>query len=325
MHVVLNSFGASIRKENGLFEVSTAEMKQLIHPKDVKTITVSKGARISSDAVLLAIEEEVDVLFVDGLGNPKGRVWSIKYGSVSDIRRKQLEFFYSDKAVAWVKAGIAEKINNQVALLLSLAGEPQEKSSRLISSAVNGMQDYLQKVRSIEGESVSDIAPSLRGWEGAASRRYFQVLGKLMPEKFSFEKRSQHPATDYFNSMLNYGYGMLYGKVEGALIKAGIDPYIGIFHRDDYNRPALVFDIIEKYRVWIDYTVIHLALQEAVPADGFDDGAQGMMLQGLGKRIVIQSVNDYLAEIINLNGTERSRGEHINRDARKLAAFFLKS
>jgi len=62
MHIVLNSFGASIGKKNGLFEVSTAELKQIINPVDVKTITVSKGARISSDAVLLAIEEEVDVL-----------------------------------------------------------------------------------------------------------------------------------------------------------------------------------------------------------------------------------------------------------------------
>jgi len=325
MHIVLNSFGASIGKKNGLFEVSTAELKQIINPVDVKTITVSKGARISSDAVLLAIEEEVDVLFVDNIGNTKGRVWSIKYGSVSDIRRKQLEFFYSPASVNWVKEGIAEKINNQVAMLLSLQGEPTDKSTRLISSAVNGMQDYLQKVRSIEGETVSDIAPSLRGWEGAASRRYFQILGQLMPGNFAFAKRSQHPAADFFNSMLNYGYGMLYGKVEGALIKAGIDPYIGIFHRDDYNRPALVFDVIEKYRVWIDYVVIHLALQEALPDDCFEDGEKGVMLQGLGKRIVIQSVNDYLAEIINLNGTDRSRGEHIMRDARKLAAFFLKS
>lgn len=325
MHVVLNSFGASIRKKNGLFEVSTAEVKQSLHPKDIKTITVSKGARISSDAVLLAIEEEIDVLFVDGLGNPKGRVWSIKYGSVSDIRRNQLEFLYSSAAIQWVKDSIVEKVNNQTAILLSLQGAPEAKSTRLVSSAVNGMQDYLQKIRSIEGESVSDIAPSLRGWEGAAAARYFKVIGQLMPEQYAFTKRSKHPATDYFNSMLNYGYGILYGKVEGALIKAGIDPYIGIFHRDDYNRPALVFDVIEKYRIWVDYVVIHLCQQEALPADCFDDSTGGMMLQGLGKRIVIQSVNDYLAEIIRFNGAERSRGEHIMRDARKLAAFFLKN
>lgn len=77
--------------------------------------------------------------------------------------------------------------------------------------------------------------------------------------------------------------------------------------------------------MWIDYVIIHLALQEALPDDCFDYGDKGIMLQGLGKRIVIQSVNDYLAEIINLNGVDRSRGEHMLRDARKLAAFFLKS
>lgn len=96
MHIVLNSFGASIRKNNGLFEITTADGKQTVNPADVSSISVSKGARISSDAVLLAIEYEVDVLFVDNTGKPAGRVWSVKFGSVSVIRRKQLEFFYSE-------------------------------------------------------------------------------------------------------------------------------------------------------------------------------------------------------------------------------------
>ena len=111
MNIVLNSFGASIRKENGVFIVSTAQAKQNIHPRDVTTISVSKGARISSDAVLLAIENEIDVLFVDGLGMPKGRVWSPKFGSISDIRRQQLEFLYSKDAVEWVKDIVLEDIS----------------------------------------------------------------------------------------------------------------------------------------------------------------------------------------------------------------------
>lgn len=325
MNIVLNSFGATIQKENGLFAISTSEAKQIIHPRDVKTISVTKGARISSDAVLLAIEHEVDVLFVDGLGMPKGRVWSIKYGSVSDIRRKQLEFFYSKAVIPWVKELVLEKINHQVAMLLSLKTSQDEVEKRKLSTAINSIEDYKNKIRKATGETVSDIAPSLRGWEGAASRRYFQSLSFCLPADYQFAKRSQHPAIDNFNSMLNYGYGMLYGKVEGALIKAGIDPYIGIFHRDDYNRPALVFDVIEKYRVWIDYVVLQLCLQEAMSEECFRKEGNGLLLDGLGKRIVIQSVNDYLAEIIKIKGVERSRSEHINRYARQLATFFLKS
>ena len=50
---------------------------------------------------------------------------------------------------------------------------------------------------------------------------------------------------------------------------------------------------------------------------------KAVLLDGLGKRIVIQSVNDYLAEIITKDGIERSRNEHINRYAHQLAAHFL--
>ena len=324
MHLVLNSFGTSVRKENGLFAVSTAADKQILHPRDIQSISVTKGARISSDAVLLAVENEIDVLFVDGLGMPKGRVWSVKYGSISDIRRQQLEFLYSKNAVEWVKEIVLEKMNHQIALLLSLKTGQEDKLKRQLGNAINSIEDYKNKIRKARGEVVSDIAPSLRGWEGAASRKYFQSISRALPPAYQFPKRSQHPAVDKFNSMLNYGYGMLYGKIEGALIKAGIDPYVGIFHRDDYNRPALVFDIIEKYRVWIDYVMIQLAKQEAMSEECFRQEGNGLLLDGLGKRIVIQSVNDYLAEIIKMKGIERSRAEHINRYARQLAAFFLK-
>lgn len=323
MHLVLNSFGASLRRENDLFAVSTAEGKQLLHPRDVKSITISKAARISSDAVLLAIEYEIDVLFVDGMGNPKGRVWSVQYGSISDIRRAQIDFLYSGRAVRWVTELIAGKINNQIAMLMALPAPNDDRQQRMVRNAINNMEECLRKIRAAEGESVSDLAPTLRGWEGASSRRYFEVLSFFLPEEYHFEGRSHHPARDRFNALLNYGYGILYGKVEGALIKAGIDPYTGIFHRDDYNRPALVFDVIEKYRIWIDYVVLHLCRQQAFEEDCFRLEEQGgIYLQGLGKRILIQAVNDYLAEIIPLKGLSRSRSEHIQRYAHRLAQHF---
>ncbi len=325
MHLVLNSYGASIRRSNSLFEVSTAAGKQMIHPRDIESITVSKGARISSDAVLQAIEHEIDVIFVDGLGQPKGRVWSVKYGSISEIRKQQIEFLYTSAVVDWVKELIVEKINNQVAMLLALNREDAPELRRKIKSAINSLEDYKTKIRQQEGVVISDISSSLRGWEGAASRRYFQMISDCLPEKYQFDKRSKMPAVDAFNAMLNYGYGILYGKIEGALIKAGIDPYVGVFHRDDYNRPALVFDVIEKYRVWIDYVVIQLCLQDAMSEECFEPKSNGLWLEGLGKRIVIQSVNDYLAEVIPYKGVARSRGEHINRYAHQLAGLFLKS
>jgi CRISPR-associated protein Cas1 len=328
MHLVINSYGATLIRENGLFVIQTEEGKQSFPPDIVKSISISKAARITSDAIILAIHHQVDVLFVSDTGNPEGRVWSVKYGSISNIRRAQLNFLYSPAVIPWVKEMIYEKLDSQVALLMTIQ-PPKDvlPAHNLIKSAINSIEDYKDKVKNLEAQHLSDISPTLRGWEGAASKRYFQGISSMMPDRFNFEIRDRMPAKDPFNSLLNYAYGMLYSKVEGALIKAGVDPYVGIFHRDDFNRPALVYDMIEKYRAWMDYVVIQLCSQEAIPAKAFEKSTinEGILLGPLAKRILIQSVNDYLGEIIPLGNRTVSRQSHIDLQMQALAQFFTKT
>lgn len=327
MNLIINSYGATLQKENNLFVVSTAEGRQTFPPDVVRSISINKSARITSDAILLAIKNQVEVLFVNDLGIPEGRVWSVKYGSVSNIRKAQVNFLYSLAAVNWIKELIINKIDRQAALLLGFQPDlvTDLKTHNIFKYAINSMEDYKGKINKVEGQFVSDVAPSLRGWEGAAGKKYFECLALLMPPFYRFENRDRLPARDPFNSLLNYAYGIMYGKVEGALIKAGIDPYMGIFHRDEYNRPALVFDVIEYYRTWMDYVVIQLCRAEAIPEDSFEKSEEtgAVRLSPLAKRILIQSVNDFLDEIVVM-GKPLSRQSHIESDAYKLANLFLK-
>ncbi len=321
MHIILNAFGTSLLKENGLFLVKTAEKKQHIFPDKIKSIHISRGARISSDAALLALEHQIDVFFTDKTGMPAGRLWSGKFGSVSTIRRQQLDFTRSAQAVDWIKELILKKTDNQTALLLSFTNPENEKD---MQKAIAKMTGYSKKIADAKAVLVNDIAPSLRGWEGAVSKVYFEQISKLLPEKLQFTARSKRPATDIFNMLLNYGYGMLYGMTESALIKAGIDPYIGVLHREDYNRPALAFDVIELYRIWIDYVVINLCIQEVIDEDCYSINADGgYWLETQGKRILIQSVNDYFAEHISISGNTRSRRVQMDLYAQALAQKFL--
>lgn len=327
MNLVINSYGTTLQKENGLFLITTPEGKQTFPPDVVKTISISKAARITSDAIILAIKHQVDVLFINELGMPEGRVWSVQYGSISSIRKAQLNFLYSTKSVKWVKDLICRKIDGQIALLLAFQPPvDQAPTHNLFKFGVNSIEDYRRKINQCDAEYLSDIAASIRGWEGAASKKYFSCLTLLMPENFSFTIRDRLPAKDPFNALLNYAYGILYGRVEGALIKAGIDPYIGVFHRDEYNRPALVFDFIERYRAWMDYVVVQLCRAEAIPVEAFEknEHTEATLLSGLAKRILIQSVNDYLGEIISIGTKRFSRLVHIENDAHQLAKTFLK-
>ena len=325
MELVLNTYGVSLNRDNEAFVITTSDgMHQRVPTEGIKSIQISRGAQITSDAVILAVEKEIEVIFMDKNGSPIGRIWSPRYGSISTIRKGQLNFVYTHDAVEWIKDIICQKIDNQQALILLLRPN-DDTSSRIVEKSSARLADYHTKVKSLNGEVVNDIAATLRGWEGQASRIYFSTLNIALPENLRFEARSQHPATDIVNAMLNYGYGLLYGKIEGAMIKTGIDPYIGVLHRDDYNRPVLVYDVIELYRVWVDYVVYTLAAQNIITDEMYsvkDDGSY--WLEPLGRRILIQSLNDYMDEVVTQKGVARSRSTQMFNTIQALAQTFKK-
>jgi len=322
MDLVLNTFGTSLTKDNDCFMVVHKDGKQRIPPADIRSIFISRGAQVSSDAVLLAIENEIEVMFMDKSGHPAGRIWSNRYGSISTIRKGQLEFSNSKNAVTWITGIVASKIENQQALLWTFAASQPEMKD-VIEKVALRLENYRKKVKELQGENVSDIAAQLRGWEGIVSKIYFDQMNTFLPQRYRFEARTQHPAMDVVNAMLNYGYGVLYSKIEGSLIRAGIDPYIGILHRDEYRRPVLVYDVIEKYRIWVDYVVWTLARQNIIGEEYYSLKSDGShWLEGLGRRIVIQSLNDYLSEVIAIAGVERARLTHIDLFTQNLAQKF---
>ena len=321
MELILNTFGVSLNRDNEGFVINTSEGKQRIPAVGIDSIQISRGAQITSDAVMLAIEHEIEVMFMDKTGKPIGRIWSPKYGSISTIRKGQLNFIYSHNAIDWIKEVLLKKIENQQALMLLFNNDDYPKTDT--EKNIARLEDYRNKIRTLDGDIVNDIAPMLRGWEGQASRIYFSTINAFLPEQFRFNIRSQHPALDIPNAFLNYGYGILYGRIEGALIKAGVDPYIGVLHRDDYNRPVLVYDIIEMYRIWVDYVVYTLLAQNVITEEFYSVREDGSYwLEALGRRVLIQSLNDYMDEVITVKGVTRSRLTILSLYAQSLAQKF---
>ncbi len=324
MELVINTFGVSLSRDNEGFVISNHDGVQRVPVSGIRSIQLSRGAQISSDAVLLAIENEIEIIFMGQSGMPMGRIWSPKYGSVSSIRKGQLTFTFEHDAVKWIKGVISKKIQNQQAMMLMMcSGESSLQNA--VDKSVNRLEDYRAKIASLDGEIVSDISATLRGWEGVSSKIYFDTMNLFLPVKYRFSVRSQHPAMDVANAMLNYGYGLLYGRIEGMLIKSGIDPYVGVLHRDDYNRPVLVYDIIELYRVWIDYVVFSLLCQDIMTEEHYSVRSDGSYwLEPLGRRVLIQSINDYMDEVIEENGLKRSRATQIGLYVQNLAQKFKK-
>ncbi len=323
MQLVIDTYGASVGVEDGLFCVRTADDTRRLSPDKVDSILITRSASVSTAAILLAVEKGIEMVFMDRGGAPYARIWSNRFGSVSTVRRKQLEFSRSKDAMGWLKKLVIRKLDNQQALVMSLM-RPDRSTNALIDRTVNRIEGYKKKVRNCEADTLAGLGPSLRGWEGAASRWYFSCISRHLPEQYRFESRSRQPAGDMFNTMLNYAYGILYHRVEGALIRAGVDPYIGILHRDEYNRPVFTYDFIENFRMWADYVVVNLCMQEVVFREFFAEEKGAYFLDTPGKRILVHAFNDYFGEVVHFNGLERSRNTHIDLAAQDFASFLLK-
>ena len=205
---------------------------------------------------------------MDSFGNVQGRVWNCKFGSTAAVRKGQLLFCQSQAGVEWTQKMLKRKVNAQRRLLedcLEMHCGDDFMQSRTVARALRRLQLLAKRLEGFEAsEQMLDCDDALRGIEGTASRTYFQAVAAMLPRHLEFEKRQQRPSHDVVNAMLNYAYAILYNKVETALIKAGIDPAVGLLHSDNYNTPVFSFDMIEPYRFIADAVVFDMALSGEV-------------------------------------------------------------
>ncbi|MDQ3275465.1 MAG: CRISPR-associated endonuclease Cas1 [Actinomycetota bacterium] len=92
----------------------------------------------------------------------------------------------------------------------------------------------------------ADNFATLLGIEGTAARLYFAALPSMLAEQaapfgaeFSQLGRNRRPPLDPLNALLSFCYSMLTKDLVAVTLGVGLDPYLGVYHRSRYGRPAL--------------------------------------------------------------------------------------
>ncbi|MCO6490719.1 MAG: CRISPR-associated endonuclease Cas1 [Phaeodactylibacter sp.] len=323
MQIHLNTYGAYLHVKDQLFEVRQkvdGEVRKThLAAHKVKSIWVNDGIALSSDAVKLAMQHNVDIVFLEYDGHPYGRVWHSKLGSTTLIRKKQLEASLDGRALLYTRQWLGDKLGNQLDFLKSLLSHRPQRQDYL-GERIDRIAKLRDAMLVLDAPHVDEVAEQIRGLEGTAGRLYFEALSNLLPRHYQFAGRSFRPARDTFNAFLNYAYGILYSRVEKALIIAGVDPYLGFLHRDDYNHKSMVYDFIEPYRIFAEEPVFRLFAGKKVRQDHADALADGFRLNKEGKVLLIERLNKHLEEDkIRYKGRNQSRANSIQFDAHQFA------
>lgn len=300
MQLVINTRGSYLRKKGNCFLVRNEDKVFEVSVNKVDSILITTSAYISTDAIKFAVDNNIDIVFLDFYGDPYGRVWHSKLGSTTLIRRKQLEIYDKEEGLKLSKKWSIKKLDNQIELLKKLKKTRSDKKDILEEHIAKIVQSK-EKLKGLRG-TIDEKRQTILGIEGMASKTYFEAVSQIMPERFKFDGRSRQPAKDEFNCLLNYGYGVLYSMVEKACIIAGLDPYVGFMHTDNYNKKSLVFDIIEPFRAYVDETVIFLFSKRKVKKEYFDEVPGGLSLNKDGKAALIEALNETFEKTIKYRG-----------------------
>ena len=245
---------------------------------DVEGISIFGHAQLSTQLIRECIASDVSISYYSDDGRYFGRTSS--FNGINPERQKS-QIALTDNAsfcLEWSKRTIRAKIANSLTLLKEL-----ENSYELSAEDLHGLHHSLKNLE--YASSVEEVM----GFEGNAAKSYYKCLSKFLESYgFSFAGRSTRPPKDPFNSMISYGYSLLYRNIIGAIERHGLHSYFAFMHKTRQGHASLASDLIEDYRAYlVDRVVIKFILAGDIDPSEFyqNDAGAIYMKRGLAREL----------------------------------------
>jgi CRISP-associated protein Cas1 len=324
MQLVLDTLGLVVKVRNRRFHIimrrdpkmpkDEKSEQRFISPEKISSIAVTSDCLFSTAALRLAIENEIPVYLFSETGDIAGKLWSPYFVGLASLRRAQALWHETNSPYGWVHHIIALKIAGQTEHLHKLP-DTAAAVAKLAS-----VQKQLVDSKSKGYKNLEVLRSEVLNLEAQAARAYWPMLADACPDDWHFKERSHRPAQDPFNAALNYLYGMLYNIVEGAVFAAGLDPYMGMLHAEEYDRPALTFDLIEPFRPWVDALLLEICHSGRLDIRHFEPRDGGWWAAKTARAVLIPAFNDFvLSDYTTSNGDTKTVKNHIHALAAQLA------
>jgi CRISP-associated protein Cas1 len=300
--VYLVQQGATFRKEQGRFVLqppgNSAKPEETEIPiREVERVLVFGNVQLSTQAMSECLAEQIPVFFLSQQGEYKGHLWSAEQ---TDIKVQAAQFRLWDDVsfqVRMTQRLVKGKLWNSKQLLLRLR---RQRDLPEVTTAIAGLEQAWQAVDTATDTVGLDV---LRGYEGVAATRYFAAFGNLITNTaFSFKGRNRRPPTDPVNSLLSFGYTLLFNNVLSLILVEGLNPYLGNLHRSERNEPHLAFDLMEEFRSPIvDSLVIKLVNQKVVrPTDfTYPNKEGGVYLEAQARRVFLRHFEERISSPVS--------------------------
>jgi CRISPR-associated protein Cas1 len=309
--------GARIGVRGGRAVVSKHYQEiQAIRMIDVSQVAVYGNVQISSQFMRAAFKRETPVCWFSYGGWFQGIAHGLPSKHV-ELRRRQVAIA-SQAGLPIARRMIEGKIRNSRTLLRR--------------NAKQNVGPVLTQLSTLAHQAASaPSVESLLGIEGTAARLYFSKFSTMLNldslGTFDFQGRNRRPPRDPVNCLLSFGYSMLVKDFTATALAVGFDPYLGVYHRPRFGRPALALDLSEEFRPLVaESVVLGLINNEEIRKTGFVVRAQGVAMTSKGRRTFIRAYERRLDQEVT-HPTYKYRITYrrvFEVQARMLGAFLLR-
>jgi CRISPR-associated protein Cas1 len=245
--ISLDGYGSYLGREAGCLVVRDRTDKVKKYPlfeNEIAEIRIKSGNMVSSGALATCGFWGIDCLILTQRGNPVAMLKSLSDDCHVRTRICQYQALTNGKGIEIAKQIVSAKLKGQNQILKKYGLKPLD------------IFRYSEEVKKFDEKDPRLLRTKLMGCEGRFSRKYFsQVLG-LFSESIRPERRRTFKAYDGLNNILNVAYRILSWKVQIALIKAKLEPYLGFLHGIQKGQPSLVCDFQDLYRYLVDDFII---------------------------------------------------------------------
>jgi len=315
MQVYIDTKQTSITVRNNSFFIKNKTTNRIINPKRISSIAITSNATINASAIKLAAKNEIPIYYYNYTGGLIAQLVSPTFLKHAKLRQQQLVFMHSKKGLIWVIAQLTLKTNLQLQTLRRFS-----KENVLFKTALKPIMVSIIEKReklNILSLKTEKIKNTIMGIEGGIAKLYYKAINIILPTIYQFNKRTRQPGKDYYNTTINYLYGITYSHITKAVQAAGLDSFVGALHTTPYKE-SLVFDSIEPIRPIIDRLLLQICKDKLLQDKHFKKVTNGFWLSKDGKKLIIPLYADFLQTRIKINNKVTTIQNHIYLNARKL-------
>jgi len=296
--------GALLRRKGKRIRIERPDEKPMSVPfARTRQVVILGRVGLTTPFLQMAMQSQIEIVFISDRGNYFGRmdglVSSDPFLRESQYKRMRDEAFCDSVSRAMIKA----KILNQRRLLVHLT---RRANRARLSATLQGQAEIVRRL------AIAETRPEVMGCEGIAARLYFQAFGDMCGTDWNFHTRQRRPPPDPVNSMLSFGYSILFQEVVSACLAAGLDPYASFLHKPRVGRQGLALDLMEEFRPCVvDSTVMRIIRtkmltpldfvveQGAKPSCRLGAPARKRFLEALEIRFITEFAHPYLGRRIS--------------------------